>query len=249
MSFLIGFLGVIVGIVFLLLLAYFFILSKFHSLGFKGLNLLKIKEEIENSNNDKPKQVSGMTNLLLPQIMKDFKDFNINEIYLLTEKCIRTILNSIENKDISILEDHDFNLINKKLKLQLEDLINSDIIYRYDDIVFHKHALKSYYKKDGVATIELTSSLEYYFRKEKDGKSMTKKTGKIQTRYITKFVYITDSDAYENDINVYGLNCPNCGAVISSLDMKRCKYCKTGLNIQVVDLLKCWKLIDFKENN
>ena len=52
----------------------------------------------------------------------------------------------------------------------------------------------------------------------------------------------------EKDINVYGLNCPNCGAVVHSLQNKTCSYCKTGLNIQVVNLLKCWKLIECKDN-
>lgn len=248
MSFLLGFLGIIAGIIFLFLIIYLYVIWKLNALGFKGFNLLKIKKEIENNSNSKHKQVSGMTNLLLPQIMKDFKNFNINELFLLTEKSIRTILNAIETKNLSLLESPDLNLINKKLKLQLEDLIRSDILYKYDDIIFHKHALKSYSNKDGIATIEVSSSLEYYYQKIKNGKDISKNSGKIQTRYITKFVYIIDSNAYEKDINIYGLNCPNCGAVISSLETKRCKYCKTALNIQVIDLLKCWKLIDYKEN-
>lgn len=248
MSFLLGFLGVIFAIIVLILGIYFFLVYKFNQLGFKGLNLFKIKDEIEENSNMKPKQVSGMTKLLLPRIMKDFSDFDINHLYLLTEKSIRSILNSIENKDISVLEDKDFNLINKKLKLQLEDLINSDIIYKYDDIAFHKHALKSYSNNDGIATIEVSSSLEYFYQKEKNGKKLENGSMKKQVRYITKFVYIVDSSAYEKDINVYGINCPNCGAVIDTLKSNKCKYCGSGLNIQVVNLLKCWKLIDCKEN-
>lgn len=249
MSFLLGFLGVIFGILFIILIIYFYVVYKFNQLGFKGINLFKIKDEIENNSNAVPKQVSGMTNLLLPQIIKDFPDFDINHLYLLTEKSITTILNAIEKKDCSLLEDKDFNLINKKLKLRLEDLINSDIMYKYDDIIFHKHALKRYSKQNGIATIEVSSSLEYFYHKISNGKIIGNDTVKRQVRYITKFVYIVDSDAYEHDFNVYGINCPNCGAVISSLSSTSCKYCNSGLNIQVVELLKCWKLIDCKENN
>lgn len=247
-SFFVGFLGIICGLIVLVLIVYFFLVYKFNQLGFKGLNLFKIKEEIEQNSNLNPKQVSGMTNLLLPRIMNDFPDFDINHLYLQTEKSIRTILNSVEDKDISILEDKDFNLINKKIKLQLEDLINSDIMYKYDDIKFHKHALKSYSNSDGIATIEVSSSLEYFYQKEKDGKKLKNDSIKKQVRYITKFVYIVDSSAYEKDINVYGINCPNCGAVIETLKSNKCKYCGSGLNIKVVNLLKCWKLIDCKEN-
>lgn len=248
MAFLYGFLGVIIGIIVLLVGLYIFIVIKLRKMGFHGLSLGSIKDEIEELNDVSPKQISGMTSVYLPQIINDFPDFNLNQMYLLAEKSIRSILNAIENKDIKILEDKDFNLINKKLKLQLEDLIKSDIIYSYDDIMFHKHAIKSYNYKDGVATLEITSSLEYYYKKIVDGKEETKSKKKKQARYITKYVYIADRDAYEKDINVYGLNCPNCGAVVHSLKNKTCSYCKTGLNIQVVDLLKCWKLIECKDN-
>ena len=218
-------------------------------MGFKGINILNIKKQIENNTSNNPKQISGMTSVFLPKIMKDFPDFNIEAIYLLTEKSIRNILNSIESKDLSFLENEDFNLINKKLKLQLEDLIKSDILYKYDDIEFHKHALKNYSNHGGVMTLEVASSLEYFYSKKKDDKYLEKNSHKKQVRFLTKFVYIVDSDSYEKDINVYGINCPNCGAVISSLNKKKCNYCKTILNIQVIDLIKCWKIIDCREYN
>ena len=248
MGFLLGFFGVIVGILFILVVIYIFVIYKFKQLGFNSFSLFKIKKEIENNANTMPKQVSGMTNVFLPQIISDFPDFDINHLYLLTEKSISSILRAIESKNISLLEDDDFNLINKKLKLRLEDLINNDILYKYDDIIFHKHALKNYSKHDGVAIIEVSSSLEYFHQKIKNGKKLNNDTLKKQTRYITKFVYIVDSNAYEKDFNVYGINCPNCGAVVPTLTSKKCKYCNSSLNIQVVNLLKCWKIIDCKED-
>ena len=249
MSFLIGFIGVIFGIIFILIVIYIIIVAKIRQFGFNSFKLSSLKKEIEEIQDSDIKQISGMTEIFLPQIMKDIPNFNLEQIYLLVEKSIRKILNSIEKKDIKILEDKELNLINKKLKLQLEDLINSDILYTYDDIVFHKHAIKDYKYKNGIATLEITSSLEYYYEKKVDNEVIIKrKKKKNQVRYITKLVYIVDSDAYENDINVYGLNCPNCGAVINSLKNKSCSYCNTGLNIEVVNLLKCWKLIEIKEN-
>lgn len=249
MAFLLGFLGVICGFLLLLLVIYFVILYMFRKVGFTGFNLFKIKEELDNELSMTPKQVSGMTNVLLPQIINDFSDFELKHLYLLTEKSILSILNAIECKDLTVLNDKDFNLINKKLKHRLEDLINSDILYKYDDIIFHKHALRKYTKHDGIATIEVSTSLEYFYQKSKDGKVLTDNKRKVQSRYITSFVYIVDNSAYQKDFNVYGINCPNCGAVIPSLNIKICKYCSSGLNIQVVNLLKCWKLIDCKENN
>ena len=125
MIFVIGFLGAIVGFIFLLVIIYFIIVIKLRKFGFNSFKLSSLKNEIEEIQDSNPKQISGMTEVFLPQILKDFPDFNLEQIYLLVEKLIRKMLNSIEEKNISLLEDKDFNLINKKLKLQLEDLINS----------------------------------------------------------------------------------------------------------------------------
>ena len=249
MGILYGIVGVILGIIILLVIIYIILVIKLRQFGFKGIKLSDIKDEVKELEDDEPRQVSGMTNIFLPQILNDIKDFNLEEMFFLTEKSIRTILNAIENKNISILNNKDLNLINKNLKLHLEDLINSDILYSYDDICFHKHAIKDYKYNKGIATIEIVSSLEYYYKKEVNNKIESKHNNKKhQALYTTKYVYIFDNEAYKKEINIYGLNCPNCGAVVNSLKAKTCSYCKSGLNIQVVDLLKCWKLIECKDN-
>ena len=247
--FLLGFLGVIVGVLVVVLIVYFAIVRLFNRAGFRGLNLFKIKKEIEDNQSNEPRQLGGMTSIYMPMILKDFKTFNIDEIYLLTEKSLRSIFKAIETKNMSMLSGKDFNMINKKMKLQLEDLIDSDIIYKYDDINFHKHVIRNYENKGGVAKLVIATSLEYYFSKKKNGEELTKKKVKEQVSYETTFVYIADETAYGKDIDVYGLNCPNCGAVVRALNMKECSYCHTGLNIQVIELLKCWKLIDYKKIN
>ena len=249
MAFLLGFLGVILGLLVVAFLIYFFVSRALSKYGINKDDLVNMKEQLENEEANRHKQISGMTSIYLPQIEKDIKNFNLDEMYLLTEKSLRTIFKAISNKDISFLEDKDFNLINKKLKLQMQNLIDSDIIYKYDDVIFHKHAIKNYSKSNGVYKIVISSSLEYYYKKSKDGKDITKKDHKVQTSYDTTFVYITDEAAYEKDINIYGLNCPNCGAVIKSIETKKCSYCHTGLNIEVIDLLKCWKIIDYNKIN
>ncbi len=248
-AFLLGFFGVIIGVIVLFLIVYFYIVRMFNKAGISGINLLKMKKELEEEESITPREIGGMTSIYLPLILKDFKTFNLDEMFLLTEKSLRTIFKAIENKDMALINSKDFNLIGKKMKLQLEDLIESDIIYKYDDINFHKHVIRNYVNKGGVAKLEIASSLEYYFRKTKDGKDLYKKDRKDQVSYVTTFVYIADETAYAKDIDVYGLNCPNCGAVIRALESKECSYCHTGLNIQVVDLLKCWKLIDYKKSN
>ena len=248
-SFIFGFLGVLLGFLLVALIIYFIVKRFLRRTGLDNVNIKELKEEIESIDKDRPKEIGGMTSIYLPQIVKDIKNFNLDEIYLLTEKSLRSIFQAIENKDLNIINSKDFNLINKKLKIHLEDLIDSDIIYRYDDIKFHKNVIKSYTKDRGVYKIVISSSLEYYYKKMKHDKVLEESKDKVQKAYDTSFVYIVDESAYNYDINVYGLNCPNCGAVIKSLETKECSYCHTGFNIEVIDLLKCWKLIDYKEIN
>jgi hypothetical protein len=247
MSFVLGLLGVIVGFVIVAIILCFMVNSFLHKYGLSGKELKRMKDTLEEEEASRHKEVGGMTNVFLPQILKDFKEFNLDEIYLLTEKSLRTIFNAIEKKDMTLIGSKDFNMISKKMKLQLEDLIDSDIIYKYDDIIFHKHVIRSYENKGGVAKLEIASSLEYYFTKEKNKEVLYENKYKDQVSYVTTFVYIADETAYSKDIDVYGLNCPNCGAVVRALNKKECSYCHTGLNIRVVELLKCWKLIDYKQ--
>ena len=245
-AFIFAFLGIVLGFLVVALIIYLFIKRMMNKAGISLESIKNMKEELEEEEAGREKQISGMTNVFLPQILKDFKEFNLDEIYLLTESSLRSIFNAIEKKDRNILNTKDFNLINKKMKLQLEDLIDSDIIYKYDDINFHRHAIKSYVNSGGVAKLEISSSLEYYYSKSKNGAILHHNKYKEQVCCVTTFVYIADETAYTKDIDVYGLNCPNCGAVVRALHKKECNYCHTALNIQVVDLIKCWKLIDYK---
>ena len=116
-------------------------------------------------------------------IPKWFEDFNEKEIYLLVEKALTAIFNSLENEDSSYLKDDEFNIIKQKIDEQIIDLQNNNISYRYDDIIFHKHAIKSYKKQKDVATLEISTSLEYYYNKRKDNKDISqddvKKTNRI----------------------------------------------------------------------
>ena len=47
-------------------------------------------------------------------------------------------------------------------------------------------------------------------------------------------IYVIDSNQVKGSLKALGLNCPNCGAPIKSLDKKVCSYCQTG----IVDLVK-----------
>lgn len=246
-----GFLGIVIGFLVIVLLIYLFIRSMLNKFGFLGKSMKSIyneAKEAEALEKRRHKQVMGMTSVYLPEIQRQFKNFNENEIYVLVEKCLRAIFNALENKDLSYLEGDDFNIIREKIHSQIIDLQDNNIYYTYDDVIFHKHAIKSFRREKDVATIEISTSLEYYYNKRKDNKDISHDNVKKQTRYTTQLVYIIDNTKTGFDINILGINCPNCGSPVESLQQTQCSYCKGALNIQVASLLKCWKIINYKED-
>ena len=246
-----GFLGVILGFITIIVFIYIMIKVLLKKIGFGSSNLLSLYKEVINRRKtveQTPKQLGGMTNVLLPIIREDFKDFSEKEFYYLVEKSLRSIFQAIKDKNNNkLLKDNTFDLINDKIRLYIEDLSTSNKTYIYNDVVFHGHTIKNYNKKNGMISLDIASSLEYYYEEYLDDRIIYKKEYKKQTKYTTTFIYIIDTKEAGFDLNVLGLNCPNCGSPVTSLNQKSCKYCKTVLNIQVANLLKCWKIIDYKE--
>ena len=250
-AFLFGFLGVLIAFVVIIIAIYILIRYILNKCGFVGKSLLSIYKESKQANEiekQRVKNLSGMTKVLLPVIKEDFSDFDESHFYLLVEKCLRNILLALETKDYKYLKDKELNVIRQKIELQIEDLKENDISYKYDDIIFHKHAIKSYKKEKGMALITISTAVEYYYTESKNNNIIKADDYKKQTRYTTSFAYIVDSEVAGFDIGVLGINCPNCGSPVTSFKQKNCHYCKSVLNIQVADLLKCWKIIDYKED-
>jgi len=249
-SFLFGFLGIIIGILSIIILFYIFIRTMLNKYGFKGKTMKSIYQESKQQKEElekKPKQIGGLNQLLIPLILEDFPNFNEKEFYNQAEESIRLILKAIEKKEINSLNKKEYDLIREKINLQIEDLKEKKIDYYYSDIIFHKHTIKSYEKEKGMVKLDIASSLEYNYEKYENKKELEKKIKK-QTRYTTTFIYIYDVEEAGFDVGILGVNCPNCGAPVKSLEQKGCEYCKSGLNIKVASLLKCWKIIEQKEN-
>jgi len=250
-TFLIGFLGVIIGIFVFLLLLYLLVRSIMNRCGFRGKSFRSLYQDIkeaEAKERSRHKQVSSMNGVLLSVILKDFKDFDETAFYQKTEETIRTVLDGIEKKNDKNLKDDDYLLIREKISLQIQDLLENRIEKRYDDIIFHKHAIKSYKNLKGMIKLEVSSSLEYYYEEKRNGKVIVPSNYKKQTRYTTTFVYVYDTKKAGFDFQVLGITCPSCGGPLSDLKAKKCPYCQSGIHFQVANLVKSWKVINLKED-
>ncbi len=243
-------LGVILGVVLFLgiiaLILYGRVKLMMKKMGFKANSFSDMAEEvarIREEDSTRARSISGMTSLLLPNIRKDFPDFNEQELYNKTEKALRKVFSAIENKDIE--EVSSLPLLYGNVQKVIEDYATSNISERYDDIHFHKFAIYQYEKKNGMATITVSVSLEYYYQKKKVEKVLSDFTKyKKQTRYQCKFIYVYDEAKVDKSAKVLAINCPNCGAAIKALGHKYCDYC--GTTVKEVNL-KSWECSSYVE--
>lgn len=188
------------------------------------------------------KNVVGMTKLVLPRVITDFSDFDFQILSNRVESDLTNILKCIQNKKHINLQE--LSLIKEKVDTKIDELIKNDKQVKYDDIVFHEHALKSYSKQNGLATIVTSTTLEYLYD---DGNKNKFSNIKRQTRYTCKYVYIYDYNKIKNISNqkLFILNCPNCGAPLYDFLDGNCKYCMSHIGSEK---LKTWRISSYKED-
>lgn len=212
-------------------------------------NAMKNIGSLEATEYSRKKDVSGMTKLVEPLILKDFSDFNKNLLYQKVESNLLKIFNALEEKSIkSIEKDTDLIMIYHNIEEKVKDLNSCNLSVKYDAIKFHNHALKRYYKNESMATIEVSSTLEYYYNEiGNENVKLSKKNRNIkkQTRYTTKFAYIYDESNFDTNRINFSINCPNCGAPINNIKDRTCLYCSSY--VEPINL-KVWKMIEYKED-
>ena len=195
-------------------------------------DLSKAAKDMQIEYSSTPKSVSAMTSLLLPKISQDFPDFNYNEMKARANNVLNGYLMAISQGSAGILKDGTTEL-KQKLTDYIGNLTAKDEREHYDSVHIHRTEISQYRKSEGRCIITFQSSLEcfHYTSDLSDGavKSGSKEF-KYQTRFNVDLVYIQDRDKVENELNhALGINCPNCGAPLSSLGAKVCAYCGTPI--------------------
>jgi len=192
-----------------------------------------------------PKSVSAMTSLLLPKIVSDFPDFEYDEMKERAENLLTQYLQAVTHQNTAILTDG-----NSELKQQLENHIQmlsaKGLQEHFDRIKIHRTEIHQYKKTDGRCIITFQSALEcYHYITDSSSILEGSKEYKYQTKYNTDLIYIQDRNLLENVADhALGVNCPNCGAPLSSLGAKKCEYCGTP----VIEInIHAWSFSDVRE--
>ena len=197
-----------------------------------------------------PKSVATATNLFLPQITRDFPEFNFNDMKVRAENVLKSYLMAIDARDASVLTEGSRELY-EALKLQLDSLRDASLAEEFDQVKIHRTEICRYQKGAGRCTVVFQSAVQFRYAcvttaDTVDGEGRAIPAGTVlrggkgrltQSRYNVELVYVQDRDRVEDERDRgEGLNCPNCGAPITNTGQKLCAYCGTVIvpfNIRV----------------
>lgn len=252
MGFVLGFLGACLGIVAGIGIIAFVIYAKVRSV-VGPVGMKEIKEAAKNMKDLKreeytrEKNAGGITKLIESSIIRDFGDFNKDFLYSKAEKNLMSIFNAIEDKSVEkIKNDNDLIYMYSTIRDKVQDIKNNNITIKYDNVQFHRHAIKDYSKTDGKATITLSSTVGYNYINDSDKNVKKYYSGlKRETRYTTKFVYVYDETKFKYNQKAYMISCPNCGAPLNKFGAGNCEYC--GTYIKPINL-KNWYMVSYDED-
>lgn len=185
-----------------------------------------------------PKSVSAATSLYLPQVQKDFPEFNYNDMRVRAENVLTSYLRAIDENDAHVLAEGSQEL-REALALRIGELRNQGQSEQFDDIRLHRTEIMRYEKRHGRCTVVFQSAVQYrHALLDAAGTVLKGSLDRIeQGRYNVELVYIQDQDKVADDRDrADSLHCPNCGAPVTNLGAKQCAYCGSALepyNIRV----------------
>lgn len=145
-----------------------------------------------------PKSLSQMDTIYLPQIQKDFPEFNWREFKSIIQDTILKMLHAIDERNAELVNSM------PTVYADIANLLKNDLRNHYQNIRIHDTAISSYSKKDGACNIKTSSSMEYSFYAVKDGTLVSgDRKQKKQTVYELELIYIQDAKPFQNSPFVF----------------------------------------------
>lgn len=214
--------------------------KEFSRLAFGTENLAEglKKTELEYANT--PKTVSGATRIYMPQIMRDFPEFHLQETKERAENVLRSYLRCIHEESSDYLVEGTDEL-RAKLDTKIAMLQSEHCREHFESVRIHRTEILRYNKEKGRVSIVFQSAVGCVNYVERDGRVIRGKKDRFtQSRYNVEVSYIQDREYIaETGMDGHSLSCPNCGAPISELGGERtCRYC--GTVVSEVFNIKVW---------
>ena len=210
-------------------------------------SLLDGINEQKRNQSESPKSVHAMTSVYLPLIQKDFPEFDYELYKNKAESVLRGYFAAISTKNVNALTEECSPNLKNSVQSIIEELNVRNVNHIISETVIHDTQIARYIKNGSTVTILFNSAVgQYSYLEDIDtGKIVVGDSqNKRQTIYDVGLVYVQDASKMSNQAGAMGVNCPNCGAPITNLGNKFCKFCGTA--ITEVNL-RSWKFDSVKE--
>lgn len=192
-----------------------------------------------------PRSLHSMTAIYLPNILKDFPEFDYELYKNKAKSLLRSYFTAVSTKKALALTEECSLTLKNYVQGVIGDLNSRNVTQVFNQALIHDIEIARYIKNGATATIIFVASVGYYsYIKDENGNVVFgDKNIKQQTVYEIGLVYVQDVDRVDGSEGL-GINCPNCGAPIKNLGHKFCDYCGTSI---VEVNARAWKFDSVKE--
>jgi len=176
-----------------------------------------------------PRSLSDVSRLYLPKIHEDFPEFDLEDACSRASGVLTSYLMAIDAEDAKLLKEGAFDL-KEELRMRIAALKDAGQREQYENVQVHRAALSGYKKADGLCTITIQAAVQYrYGLFDETGKVLAGRPDDLsQERYELDLCYVQDPDKVaKGSHRSLALNCPNCGAPLTSVGALKCAYCGT----------------------
>lgn len=181
---------------------------------------------------EQPVSVRSMTSIYLPQIQKDFPEFDYTHYKTKAESVLRSYFTAVNTKNVLALTEECGQTLKNSVIGIIEDLNARNLTQFFTENVIHDIQIARYLKNGVTVTILFNAAVGQYAYTENDKGEVVlgSKEYKHQTIYEIELVYVQDAKKLGGNTDEgLGLNCPNCGAPIKNLGQKFCEHCGSGV--------------------
>ena len=221
----------------LLFVLYVILRAKVQQISLRAFGTRDIREghsQAEREADDTPCSVSGGDPLYLPQILRDFPEFNRELAVSQIETCLRDVFSGIETGQ-AVEKPLYGPAVLSFVRDRIDDLAAEGNEVHFSGLCFHRTAISRYLPTGYDRTIRFQSAFEV-FRSENGGPAR-----KQQEKYQLDYTYTLREDG--GAAAQVSLRCPHCGAPVSKIGEKICPYCGNGV---VSPLSQTWRITNIQ---
>ncbi len=189
----------------------------------RGLLSELASQPLSGSESAKPRSLSSLENLLLPQVKRDFPEYNSTVIGERVKHDAFTYYES-GRQNIVLYGKGTAKAFRESFAASLPDGVGGNILV-------HHVALHAYDTRAEDRLITYQAAVQY-----------ADTTGEIRQRRLVLRYLAAFTDDPSTEIKTF--NCPNCGAPLPIVGSKTCRYCGTALKTPAG---LGWVLVDARE--